>query len=105
IDPLKVYVTGVTGVMSFNYAKHHGILCVQATADKVVVATAEPYDTEWEKELTRLLRRPIERVVASPLDVSRYLVEFYALSRSVHHASGSAQAAGGSDLANLEQMV
>jgi len=105
IDPLKVDVTSVTAVMPYNYAKHHNILCVAVQPDKVVIATAEPYLTDWEKELSRMLKRQIERVVASPLDISRYLVEFYALSRSVHQAKGSAQVSGSSEIANLEQMV
>src|SRR5687767_7989964 len=34
IDPLKIDVTSVTAVMSYNYAKHLNILCVAAHADK-----------------------------------------------------------------------
>lgn len=103
IDPLKIDMTAITGVMSYNYAKHHNILCIEAHPDRVVIATAEPYAIEWEKELQQAQRRRIERVIANPLDISRYIVEFYALSRSVHRATDTPRA--GSDVVNLEQLV
>lgn len=103
IDPLKIDMTAVTSVMSYNYAKHHNILCIEAHPDRVVIATAEPFATEWEKELQQAQRRRIERVFANPLDISRYIVEFYALSRSVRRATNTPQNA--SDIVNLEQLV
>jgi general secretion pathway protein E len=103
IDPLKIDMTAVTGVMSYNYAKHHNILCIEARHDCVVIASAEPFATDWEKELQQTQRRRIERVIANPLDISRYIVEFYALSRSVRRATDTSQA--GSDVVNLEQLV
>ncbi len=105
IDPLKIDVTAVTAVMSYNFAKHHSILCIGAPLEKVIIATAEPYLNGWEENLAPLLKRPIERVIANPLDISRYLVEFYALSRSVNQANGRAQTGHGNEITNLEQMV
>jgi general secretion pathway protein E len=105
IDPLKVDVTAVTSIMSFSYARHHNILCVAVQPDKVVIASADPYKREWEKELERLLRQRIEHVIANPLDISRYLVEFYALSRSVQHATTTGTGQADNRIANLEQMV
>ncbi|MBI3899399.1 MAG: type II/IV secretion system protein [Gammaproteobacteria bacterium] len=105
IDPLKVDVTAVTAVMSYNYARHYNILCVAIQPDKVIIATAEPDVTEWEKELNHVLRKPIERVIANPLDISRYLVEFYALSRSVQQARGKTQTSAQGEITNLEQLV
>jgi general secretion pathway protein E len=103
IDPLKIDMTAVTGVMSYNYAKHHNILCIAAHPDRIVIASAEPFANDWEKELHQAQRKRIERVIANPLDISRYIVEFYALSRSVQRATDKPQA--GSDVVNLEQLV
>jgi general secretion pathway protein E len=104
IDPLKIDMTSVTTVMSYNYAKHRNILCVEVKPDKVVIATAEPLFADWEPELEQVLRKRIERVIVNPLDISRYLVEFYALARSMRQAT-STQAGSASDITNLEQLV
>ena len=104
IDPLKIDVTSVTEVMAYNYARHQNILCISAKPDHVVIATAEPFAREWEREIAQVVKRRIERVFANPLDISRYLVEFYALSRSVLGAKNS-NASNAGQLANLEQLV
>jgi general secretion pathway protein E len=103
IDPLKVDFTAVTDVMSSAYATRFGILPVQVTTREVVVATTEPYLREWEKELAPILRKEIRRVMANPVDVARYLVEFYNLARSVKKAAQSGLQSG--NLASFEQLV
>ena len=40
---------------------------------QVVFATSEPFDTRWMADLGHVLRKDIQRVVANPLDVGRYL--------------------------------
>ena len=104
IDPLKIELAAVTTVMSYSYAKHRNILCVAVHPDRVVIGTAEPFVTDWVAELEQALRKRIELVIISPLDISRYLVEFYALSRSMSQAK-DAPHTGTSNLSNLEQMV
>src|SRR3989339_2245072 len=81
IDPLKIDFTSVTDIMSSDYAARFGILPVQVTANEVVIATSEPFLREWEKVLKPILRKEIRRVIATPSDISRYLVEFYNLAR------------------------
>jgi general secretion pathway protein E len=105
IDPLKVDVTSVTGVVSYAYAARHKILPVEVHEDHIVIATAEPFQTDWEEELSRILRRPIVRALASPLDISRYLVEFYALTESVKRAVQKADNRRFTGAINLEQLV
>jgi len=87
IDPLKIDFSAVTDIMSNDYASRFGILPVQVTQNEVVIATAEPFLRDWEKVLKHTLRKEIRRVVATPVDISRYLVEFYNLARSVKTAS------------------
>jgi general secretion pathway protein E len=86
IDPLKIDFSGVTDIMSNDYAARFSILPVRVNAREVVIATAEPFLRDWEKVLTQTLRKEIRRVVATPEDISRYLVEFYTLARSVKTA-------------------
>jgi general secretion pathway protein E len=104
IDPLKVDVAAVTTAVSYAYAHRHRILPVAVEDERVVFATAEPYLGEWEGELQHILGKPVARVVANPLDISRYLDEFYNLSRSMKGATAE-HAAPLSGITNLEQLV
>nr|MCU0843240.1 type II/IV secretion system protein [Thiobacillaceae bacterium] len=104
IDPLRIDFSAVTDVMSSAYATRFRILPIQVTSKEVVVATAEPFIREWEQELQRILRKDITRVIANPADISRYLVEFYNLARSVKKAVQSGEK-GPAGLSNFEQLV
>jgi len=104
IDPLKIDFTSVTDIMSSDYAARFGILPVQVTANEVVIATSEPFLREWEKVLKPILRKEIRRVIATPSDISRYLVEFYNLARSVKSAEKNNRG-GTSGQASFEQLV
>ncbi len=103
IDPLKINFQAVTDVMSNAYATRFRILPVEVNTREVVIATAEPYLCEWEKELKPILRKDIRRVVANPQDIDRYLVEFYNLARSVKKAEQQGEVRSG--VSNFEQMV
>ncbi len=104
VDPLKIDFSAITDIMSSDYAERFGILPVQVAANEVVVATSEPFLREWERVLKPILRRDIRRVMASPVDISRYLVEFYNLARSVKTASRSDRQ-GTSGQSSFEQLV
>jgi general secretion pathway protein E len=103
IDPLKIDFAAVTEVMSSAYATRFRVLPVGISAKDAVIATAEPFVREWEPELARMIRRDIRRVIASPLDIERYQVEFYNLAKSIKGASKTA--GGTSGLSNFEQLV
>ena len=103
IDPLKIDFAAVTEVMSSAYATRFRILPVGVSAKEAIVATAEPHVREWEAELARISKREIRRVIANPLDIERYQVEFYNLARSIKGANRTASAASG--LSNFEQLV
>jgi general secretion pathway protein E len=102
IDPLKVDVGKVADTMSAGYAERHRVLPVQVTTAEVVVATAEPFLTDWVDEVERQSRRTVRRVVANPQDIHRYTAEFFALAKSVRAAQKAGGNAGG---ASFEQLV
>ncbi|MDE0854812.1 MAG: GspE/PulE family protein [Nevskia sp.] len=106
IDPLSIEVGKVTTVVSYAYAARLKILPVKVTLDELTVATAEPWLREWEDDLGSVLKLRIKRVLANPLDIERYLVEFYALAKSVK-ASSEERAKFGSfgNTRTLEQLV
>lgn len=102
IDPLKIDAAEVTEVMSYAFAKRHGILCIELTPDNIVVACKQPYLIDWVPQLEHVARRQVTRVFAIPSDIERYMVEFYTLSRSISGASGMA---GPSSVTNFEQLL
>ena len=105
IDPLKIDVAAVTEVMSQAYASRYRILPVEVTANEVVIATAEPYVHDWEEIVQQVARRPIRRVIASPLDLNRYIAEFYSLALSVKQAVRAQEGAVQNGITNFEQLV
>jgi general secretion pathway protein E len=102
IDPLKVDVGKVADVMSAGYAERHRVLPVQVTGGEVVVATAEPFLSDWVDEVERQSRRTVRRVMANPVDIHRYTAEFFALAKSVRAAQKSG---GNGGSASFEQLV
>jgi general secretion pathway protein E len=102
IDPLKIDFSAVTEVMSSAYATRFRILPVAINAREALIATAEPNIREWEPELARIIRREVRRVIANPLDIERYQVEFYNLAKSIKGANKNAAVSG---LSNFEQLV
>ena len=104
IDPLKMDVQSITSVMSYAYAARFNIMAVEVTDSSVTFATAEPWQREWEHELSNLLNKDILRVIVNPQDIRRYLLEFYALSRSVLGAEQDQNDHRASNIQNLEQL-
>jgi general secretion pathway protein E len=102
IDPLKVDVAKVADAMSAAYAERHKVLPVQVGATEVVVATAEPFITDWVPEVERQTRKSVRLVVASPQEIARYTGEFFALAKSVRAANKSGGQAG---FGSFEQLV
>jgi general secretion pathway protein E len=96
IDPLKIDVDAVGGVISKAYASRYMILPVYLDNEKAIFATAEPYSLEWESELHHVLGLTIEHVIANPLDIARYIDEFFSLSQSMRKAKKSNSGHGAS---------
>jgi general secretion pathway protein E len=102
IDPLKVDVGKVADTMSAMYAERHKVLPVQVTPSEVVIATSEPFITDWVQEVERQAKRSVRLVVASPLEITKFTAEFFALAKSVKAAVKSGSASGS---ASFEQLV
>jgi general secretion pathway protein E len=102
IDPLRVNLSKVAEVMSSQYATRFRILPIEVRPGEVVIATAEPFLTDWIPELTHLLRTEIRRVVANPQDITRYIAEFFSLAKSVRNAQKNGAT---NNQNNFEQLV
>jgi len=107
IDPMKVRFAEATEVIGQAYAQRFKILPVAVNTSEVTFATSEPFNRGWEQDIGHLLRREIKLVVSNPIDVSRFLMEFYGVSRSVRKAKdqkdASQETAG--NVLNFEQLL
>ncbi|MCP9340138.1 GspE/PulE family protein [Stutzerimonas xanthomarina] len=103
IDPLKINVAAVTPLMSYAFAQRHKILAVAVDSSAVTIASSQPFVKSWEANLTHVLQRPIKRVVANPVDLQRFTVEFYRLAKSVSGATATDQKVSGTG--NFEQLL
>ncbi len=104
IDPMKVPVAKTCGLMSYAFAKRHGVLCVDWNTEEVTVAVTEPFMTLWQEQIAQTLQQSIKRVIASPGDIERYRVEFYSLSSSVSGAEDD-DSQKRSGATNFEQLL
>lgn len=90
IDPLKADVSTLTQVMSQEFALRNRILAVEVYADRVVIGTDQPFYLEWEAGLKSTIKdKKIEIVLLNPEQLTRYLNEYYQVSRAVASAQGS----------------
>lgn len=105
VDPTRVDVASVTAVVSQAYARRHRILPIAVEPDRVLIATSEPLDTTWKPDLTHLTRRNIELVLINPLDLHRYTMEFFGVTRSVRGARDMREREQGSVMPSFEQLV
>ncbi|TDK19568.1 type II/IV secretion system protein [Luteimonas aestuarii] len=103
IDPTKIKVAEVTDLVSHAYARRHRILPVDVTSDRARIATSEPMATDWLGDVQRLLRRDVDLVVSNPLDLHRYTMEFYGVTRSVRGAQDGGDTS--SHAPTFEQLV
>src|SRR4029078_4196374 len=104
IDPLKIDLAAVTATMSNAYAERFRILPVAVDRRTLTVATSEPFINSWSKELGEILKLDVKLVFANPVEIKRFMGEFFTLARSMKRA----QAASKGQLAltgNFEQLV
>jgi general secretion pathway protein E len=105
IDPLKLDVATMTEVVPYAYASRSGILPISSGPTGIVFAVKDPFAVEWIRDLEPALKLPLKRVCANPQDIDRYLVEFYAIARSVKLSGEERSRHAPAELRNLEQLT
>ena len=106
IDPMKIDARAVTQAISHAYAQRYRILPVAVSPTQIVIAVCEPFDTRWLADLGHILRLDIQRVVVNPVDLNRYLVEFYGVQRSIQKAKDAKlDVNDGRAILNFEQLL
>ncbi|MFZ3088125.1 MAG: GspE/PulE family protein [Methylotenera sp.] len=104
IDPLKLDFGAAAQIVSKGYAERLKIMPISVKNGEAVIATTEPFSTDWIADLERVLKMKIKLVVANPLELSRYLPEMYDLANSMN-AANSAKAGQIVGVQNFEQLV
>jgi general secretion pathway protein E len=104
IDPLKLDFTSAAQMVSKAYAERLKIMPISAKSGEAIIATAEPYQTDWIPDLERILGMRIKLVIANPLEISRYLPEIYNLAHSINSAN-TAKAGQIVGVQNFEQLI
>ena len=104
VDPLKLDFGSITQIVSKAYAERLKIMPVKVSSTEAIIATAEPFQTEWVPELERILQLKIKLVLTNPLEINRYLPEIYNLASSLSKAV-TAKAGQIVGVQNFEQLV
>lgn len=90
IDPLKADVAALTQAMSQEYAEKNKILAVEVHSDRVLIGTDQPFMNDWLPNLQQSLSpKRIVKVLLSPEQLQRYLVEYYQVSKAVNSSQRS----------------
>lgn len=105
IDPLKVDVPAITGIMSFEYAKNHCILPIDVNENRVVIGTDQPFYRDWYDNVSQIVKpKTIEVVYLSPEQLNRYRSEFYQVTLAIAGAN-HAQKRAAVDVTNVEALL
>ena len=105
IDPLKLDVANLTSIVPYAYAMRTGILPIKTGTTGIVFAVKDPFAMDWLREIEPTLKLPLKRVCANPLDIDRYLVEFYTVARSIKITGEERSKRAPNGLGNLEQLT
>ncbi|MDF1819535.1 MAG: GspE/PulE family protein [Immundisolibacteraceae bacterium] len=103
IDPLKLDLRSVTGVISYAYASRFQILPIRADQQTITVAVSQPFVTDWLDTVTHVSKKKVVRVIASPVEISRYLEQLFKLNESIDSAADRRNA--NSEIGNFEQLI
>ncbi|MDP3212311.1 GspE/PulE family protein [Methylotenera sp.] len=104
IDPLKLDFGSAAQIVSKGYAERLKIMPIAVKDGMAIIATTEPFKTDWIEDLERVLKMKVKLVFANPLEVSRYLPEMYKLASSMN-AANLAKAGQIVGVQNFEQLV
>ncbi|MFJ2984284.1 MULTISPECIES: GspE/PulE family protein [unclassified Pseudomonas] len=101
IDPLQLDLSQINGLISPAFAQRHGILILASDSSGITVASAQPFQHDWQTDLSRSLGKPIRRVLASPLQLRQLGQSLFRLAHSVQGAQHQQSAS----LGELEQLL
>ncbi|MCA9554748.1 MAG: type II/IV secretion system protein [Myxococcales bacterium] len=103
IDPLDLDMGLITRTLPRGFARRHVMLPLQERGNQLMVAIADPYDTQGLEEFARATGREVTTVVTSKRDIVNIITQVYGFRQAVSGAAADANS--GANLQNLEQLV
>jgi len=104
IDPLKLELNLVTGIISKSFATRYQLLPLMIEEGKLIVATPDPFNAEAIKDVEMVSKLKVKAVVSSKSDIQKLINEFFGFRHSIS-AAEDLFATKGIDIGNLEQFV
>ncbi|NJC87438.1 MAG: type II/IV secretion system protein [Desulfuromonas sp.] len=101
IDPLRLNLDLITSHISRAFAQKNLMLPVAVSEGNLIVAVADPFNTQGLDDLRRIRNLQVKPVLASRTDIVKALGEFFGFRASVQAAES--EMGKGTDLSNLEQ--
>ena len=86
INPLDLDLDVVTKAVPGPFARKHGIVAISKTADKITIASYDPFRPFPDEDIKRVTGLDIERVLATRSDVEKVNKGFYDLQTSLQTA-------------------
>jgi general secretion pathway protein E len=77
IDPMEIDFHQVGGLIPQAYALRLKVLPISLIDDVLTVATAEPFEIDWINEISKIIKKEIRLVFASPIQLKILLDEFF----------------------------
>ena len=103
IDPLKLNLDIVTANISRPFAQRHLVVPVGKENGTVLLAVADPFDTEAIDNLVRTTKMRLKLILSSKSDILKIVREFYGFRSSM--VAAQKEMGRGNELGNLEQYV
>ena len=103
IDPLKLNLDIVTANISRPFAQKHLVVPVGKEDGAVLLAVADPFDTEALDNLARTTKMRLKLILSSKSDILKIVREFYGFRSSM--VAAQREMGRGNELGNLEQYV
>ncbi|MCP3873211.1 MAG: type II/IV secretion system protein [Desulfobacteraceae bacterium] len=104
IDPLKLELNLVTGMISKSFAAKHLLLPLNVEEGKLVVATPDPFNGEAINDVEMVSKLKVKAVVSSKSDIEKLINEFFGFRYSIS-AAEDLFSTKGIDIGNMEQFV
>ncbi|PIP88953.1 MAG: type II secretion system protein E [Bdellovibrionales bacterium CG12_big_fil_rev_8_21_14_0_65_38_15] len=81
VDPIKVKVESVVGVVPYAYASRLQIMPIHVDDKKAIFVTSEPFYLNWVHELESTIKKDIEVKFASPTQIKILLEEIFVVQK------------------------
>ncbi|WP_028695633.1 GspE/PulE family protein [Pseudomonas cremoricolorata] len=101
LDPLQLDLSRTSALISPAFAERHAILPIRVSANAITIASAQPYQHDWEADLGSSLGLSIDRVLASPVLIRKLSQASLQLAERVAGASQQ----HGSSIEHLRQLL